>query len=103
LGFRASDLIEVGLRYGDAATRRAAASWPSGARGGPDVYLLRNDPERFTVETWVTPASVTTAEVLAARRWWSSDRLAEAASHSTNRPRAAAAGRVGDRNPGAVD
>jgi hypothetical protein len=88
LGFRASDLVEFTLRYGDAAIRHAAAAWPIAARTGPDRALLCNDPARFTWETQSVPATVTAAEVRVARRWWSADRLGDAAFRCSGRERA---------------
>jgi hypothetical protein len=54
-GFRSSDLVELGLRYADAAVTHMAPSWPV----GPVV------------------AALTAAEVDAACGWWARDRLAE--------------------------
>lgn len=82
-GFRAHDLIEVVLRYGDAEVRHMAAAWPNNERNGPPVDRAQTAPEWFGARVREIPAQVTKAEVQAARRWWAVDRLGAAAAAAT--------------------
>lgn len=89
-GFGASDLLEVALRYIDAAVENAAPSWPDGSRGGPPLdERAQTRPDWFGAKVRATPVEVSEPEVDAARRWWASDRLAAVAGACTD-PRAAA-------------
>lgn len=99
LGFRASDLVELTLRYSDAAIRHAARL-ADRSRTGPDCALLGNDPARFAGETQSVPAAVTVAEVQAARRWWSADRLGDAAFRCSGRQRGVRALEWATADPG---
>lgn len=88
LGFRATDLVELALRYMDAAVRNAAPHWPDRPRTEPDRDRLARDPAAFTLATVAIPAVVTPAEIAAARRWSSADRLGAAASQCSSPTRA---------------
>lgn len=88
LGFGATDLVEVALRYMDAAVRNAAQYWSDRPRTDPGRDRLGRDPAAFTLATVAIPASVVSEEIAAARRWASADRLGDAAARCSRPPRA---------------
>jgi hypothetical protein len=88
LGFRATDLVELSLRYMDAGVRNAAPHWPDRSRTEPDRERLARDPVAFTLATLAIPAVVTPEEIAAARCWVSADRLGDAATRCSNSDRA---------------
>ncbi len=84
-GFRAGDLLEIGLRYINAAVEHMNAAWPAGDRGGPPLDVQAQlRPTSFGDQVRAVPARVSSQEIRAARRWWAADRLAAAAAESTD-------------------
>ena len=88
LGFRATDLVELALRYMDAAVRNAAPHWSERPRTEPDRQRLARDPAAFTLATVGIPVVVTPAEIAAARRWLAGDRLGSATLQCSSPTRA---------------